>query len=70
MRLHFLLPRCEGAVQVFIYGLHHSSKYWDAPEEFRPERWLSPAPAAGGDSSRPGAAPCPTACATKQATVL
>lgn len=46
-------------MQVFIYGLHHSSKYWDAPEEFRPERWLSPAPAAGQESSSPGTAPSP-----------
>ncbi|KAK9826204.1 hypothetical protein WJX81_007511 [Elliptochloris bilobata] len=36
-----------GHPEVFIYGLHHSSKYWDAPEEFRPERWLSPEPAGG-----------------------
>ncbi|KAK9833551.1 hypothetical protein WJX81_005391 [Elliptochloris bilobata] len=32
-------------VLAFVYGLQHSSKYWDAPEAFRPERWLTPAPA-------------------------
>ena len=31
--------------QAFVYGLHHSSKYWDAPEAYRPERWLAPVPA-------------------------
>lgn len=35
-------------MQVLIYGLHHSSKYWDEPEAFRPERWLVPEPAAKG----------------------
>ncbi len=26
-------------VVAYIYGLHHSAKYWDNPEEFRPERF-------------------------------
>ena len=26
-------------VTPFIYGVHHSPKYWEAPEEFRPERF-------------------------------
>ena len=45
-------------MQVFIYGLHHSRKYWDAPEEFRPERWLVPEPTAGEKPSFPGTTPC------------
>ena len=28
---------------MFAYGVHHSPKYWDAPEEFRPERWMGDA---------------------------
>ena len=35
-------------LQAFVYGLHHSSKYWDAPDEYRPERWLAPAPSENG----------------------
>jgi cytochrome P450 len=27
-------------VTLFCYGAHHNPKYWDAPEEFRPERWM------------------------------
>ena len=30
-------------VVMFAYGVHHSPKYWDNPEEFRPERWLGDA---------------------------
>ena len=27
-------------VVLFCYGVHHNPKYWDAPAEFRPERWM------------------------------
>ncbi|CAJ1952538.1 unnamed protein product [Cylindrotheca closterium] len=27
---------------IWIYGLHHNPKFWDRPNEFRPERWLDP----------------------------
>lgn len=30
-------------VMINIYGLHRHPKYWDAPNEFRPERMLDPA---------------------------
>jgi cytochrome P450 len=30
-------------VGIFIYGIHHSERYYDAPEEFRPERMASTA---------------------------
>ena len=30
-------------VTLFSYGAHHSPKYWEEPEEFRPERWLGDA---------------------------
>jgi cytochrome P450 len=30
-------------VALFSYGVHHSPKYWEDPEEFRPERWLGDA---------------------------
>jgi cytochrome P450 len=28
-------------VALFAYGAHHNPKYWEAPEEFRPERWMA-----------------------------
>ena len=37
--------------------MHHSHKYWDAPDAFRPERWLAPAPAAAKPSAHGPAAP-------------
>jgi cytochrome P450 len=30
-------------VALFAYGAHHSSKYWEQPEEFLPERWMGEA---------------------------
>ncbi len=30
----------DALILINIYGLHHSPDYWDAPEEFRPERFL------------------------------
>ncbi|MGQ0672318.1 MAG: cytochrome P450 [Hyphomicrobium sp.] len=27
-------------VVMFCYGVHHSAKHWEAPEEFRPERFM------------------------------
>jgi cytochrome P450 len=30
-------------VVLFSYGVHHSPKYWEAPEEFRPERFMEDA---------------------------
>ena len=28
-------------VTLFAYGAHHNAKFWDEPEEFRPERWMA-----------------------------
>ncbi|MEZ5851895.1 MAG: cytochrome P450 [Hyphomicrobiaceae bacterium] len=30
-------------VVLFCYGAHHSAKYWEAPEEYRPERFMGDA---------------------------
>ncbi len=47
---------------MLTYGLHHSTKLWDEPEAFRPERWLSAAPEGADNTnpSKPGSAPSPT----------
>ena len=28
-------------VVLFAYGAHHNPRFWEAPEEFRPERWMA-----------------------------
>lgn len=28
-------------VVLFCYGAHHNPRFWDEPEEFRPERWMA-----------------------------
>jgi cytochrome P450 len=28
-------------VVLFAYGAHHNPKFWEEPEEFRPERWMA-----------------------------
>jgi cytochrome P450 len=30
-------------IVMFAYGVHHSPKYWEEPEQFRPERWMGDA---------------------------
>jgi len=30
-------------VVMFAYGAHHDKRFWEAPEEFRPERWMGDA---------------------------
>ncbi|MEM7774725.1 MAG: cytochrome P450 [Pseudomonadota bacterium] len=30
-------------IVLFAYGAHHNPAYWEAPEEFRPERWMGDA---------------------------
>src|SRR5438477_8107242 len=27
-------------IVLFAYGAHHNPKFWEEPEEFRPERWM------------------------------
>ena len=31
-------------VVLFAYGAHHNPRFWEAPEEFRPERWMAGPP--------------------------
>ncbi len=33
--------RAGDRVVLFAYGAHHSAKYWEEPEAFRPERWMA-----------------------------
>jgi cytochrome P450 len=33
--------RVGDRIAMFAYGVHHSPKYWDRPEDFMPERWMS-----------------------------
>jgi cytochrome P450 len=33
--------RVGDRIAMFAYGVHHNPKYWEAPEEFRPERWMA-----------------------------
>jgi cytochrome P450 len=33
--------RVGDRIAMFAYGVHHNAKYWEAPEEFRPERWMA-----------------------------
>ena len=40
-------------LQSFMYGMHHSEKYWDKPEEFVPERFIAGSPES--KSVKPGA---------------
>jgi cytochrome P450 len=28
-------------IMLFAYGAHHNPRFWDEPEEFRPERWMA-----------------------------
>jgi cytochrome P450 len=35
--------RSGDTVALFAYGAHHNAKFWDDPEEFRPQRWLGEA---------------------------
>ena len=30
-------------IVLFSYGAHHNPRFWEAPEEFRPERWMGDA---------------------------
>ena len=30
-------------IVMFAYGAHHDARFWDDPEEFRPERWMGDA---------------------------
>ncbi len=35
--------RAGDRIVLFAYGTHHSAKYWEEPEEFRPERFMGEA---------------------------
>ncbi len=43
----------ETTVQLNMYGIHRNDRWWDAPETFRPDRWLDDDRSAVVDGDRP-----------------
>ena len=46
----YALPKGT-TVLIAPYLLHNDARYWDAPGEFRPERWLEPGGVPKGDAA-------------------